>query len=140
MFILGSDCFYVVVSLLWKNDTIFCQQFFIIRLSKYGFLLFYILCMNRVPKVPAIVAKTDIFAVQIFSGPVYSCQFTVIGIFSGKYYLLYYQEYIPMPDAERPRLESVKILNRQTSSIFCALPPEFLYPFSSALLYQFSSF
>ena len=30
-----------------------------------------------------------------------------------------------MPDAERPRLESVKILNRQASSIFCALPPEF---------------
>ena len=67
MFVLGLDCFYVVVSLLWKNDIIFCQQIFIIRLSKYGFLLlFYIPCMNRVPKVPSIVAKTDIFAVQIF--------------------------------------------------------------------------
>ena len=54
MFVLAAYVFYVVVSLLWKNDIIFCQQIFIIG------------CMNRVPKVPSIVAKIDIFAVQIF--------------------------------------------------------------------------
>ena len=44
MFVLAADGFYVVVSLLWKNDIIFFQQIFVICLSKYGaLLLFHIL-------------------------------------------------------------------------------------------------
>lgn len=44
VFVLATDGFYVVVSRLWKNDLIFCQQIFVIHLGKYGaLLLFYIL-------------------------------------------------------------------------------------------------
>lgn len=52
----------------------------------YGIWLLFLVCiscMNTLAKVSSVMAETDIFAVQIFPGPVKSCQFAVIRILRG---------------------------------------------------------